>query len=135
MRIKCFAIPALTPEAAAEEVSKFLASHRILTVDREFIADGPASHWALCVTYLPSSNQPTPIKRPKVDYRELLSPEDFAVYSRLRALRKEFAEHDGIPPYAVFTNEQLAAMVTQRIEKYGQAFIDALKGAPERAAT
>jgi superfamily II DNA helicase RecQ len=79
-----------------------------------------------------------------VDYKEVLSAEDFAVFAKLRDLRKEMAEKEGVPPYAVFTNEQLAAMVTTkadtqaalakidgigsaRIEKYAAAFLEALK--------
>ena len=44
----------------------------------------------------------------RVDYRELLQPEGFTQYVRLRELRKRIAEEEGIPHYAVFTNEQLA---------------------------
>ena len=82
--------------------------------------------------------------KPKVDYKEVLSEADFAVFSRLRVLRKEVAEREGLPVYAVFTNEQMAAMVTgradslaalgkidgigaARVEKYGAAFLAALQ--------
>lgn len=153
MRIKCFAIPALAPDEASEIVSRFLAEHRILTVDREFISNGAGSHWAICVTYIQASqptSQPIKPKRGQVDYREVLSPQDFAVYNRLRKLRKQLAERDGVPAYALFTNEQLAKIVTERfdepghlakisgvgptrVEKYGEAFIAALKGEGEHA--
>jgi len=52
--MKCFAIPALAPDDIAGEVSRFLEGHRVLTVDRQFVADGAASYWAVCVTYLES---------------------------------------------------------------------------------
>ena len=75
--------------------------------------------------------------------REVLSPEDFAVYVRLRELRKTIAAEEAIPPYSVFTNEQLAAIVTGRVsskadlgkiagigearlEKYGSRFLSLL---------
>lgn len=51
----------------------------------------------------------------KVDYKEVLNADDFAVFARLRELRKQLAERDGVPPYAVFTNEQLAAIVQGRV--------------------
>lgn len=50
----------------------------------------------------------------RVDYKEVLSPEDFALFARLRDWRKATAEQEGIPVYAVLTNEQLATMATQR---------------------
>ena len=54
------------------------------------------------------------------------------------------AEREAVPPYSIFTNEQLASMVTQkaeslaalgqiegigaaRLEKYGALFLEALK--------
>ena len=66
------------------------------------------------------------------------------MFSQLRQLRKELAEREGVPVYAVFTNEQMAAMVTGRvasvagmkkiegigegrIEKYGAAVLALLK--------
>ncbi|MFO7563887.1 MAG: HRDC domain-containing protein [Enhygromyxa sp.] len=146
MRLKCFAIPALTSDEVAEEVSRFIASHRILTIDRQFVADGSASYWAICVTYQQAS-EPSQSKHSKVDYREVLSAEDFAVYARLRVLRKELAQRDAVPAYAIFTNEQLAVMARERIDslaqlgsipgvgaskvqKYGEAFLTSLRQAP-----
>lgn len=79
------------------------------------------------------------------DYKELLSPEDFAVFVKLRDLRKEIAQADAVPVYAIFTNEQLARMVETRvtsaagleaiagvgdarIAKYGERFLACLQG-------
>ena len=61
-----------------------------------------------------------------------------------RDLRKQLVEKEAVPVYAVFTNEQLAAMVTARVnslaalgkingigksqvEKYGDVFLSMLK--------
>ena len=83
-------------------------------------------------------------RRDKIDYREVLSEQDFALYAQLRNLRKALAEQEGITAYALFTNEQLAGMVTARVrseselakiegvekarlEKYGSAFLQVLK--------
>ena len=40
--------------------------------------------------------------------------EEFDVFSQLRQLRKEMAEAEAVPVYALFTNEQLAQMVQRR---------------------
>jgi superfamily II DNA helicase RecQ len=50
-------------------------------------------------------------KLPKVDYKEVLKPEEFEVFSRLRDWRKAVAEKEGVPVYVVLSNEQLADMV------------------------
>ncbi|MBI4754199.1 MAG: HRDC domain-containing protein [Betaproteobacteria bacterium] len=49
-------------------------------------------------------------KRERIDYREVLNEQDFAVFADLRRLRKGLAEQDGVPAYALFTNEQLVAL-------------------------
>jgi superfamily II DNA helicase RecQ len=68
------------------------------------------------------------------------------VFARIRTLRKELAEGEGVPPYALFTNEQLAEMVQRRVqtaaalreiagvgearvEKYGQPLLRLLREA------
>ncbi len=142
MRMKYFAIPALNPEPSEEDVTRFLASHRVLGIERHFVFDGAASYWAICVTHVQSeARAPTP-KRPEkiVDYREVLSGQEFVNFSRLRTLRKALADREGVPSYALFNNEQLASMVRDRIvtrqhlaaiegvgpgrlEKYGEPFL------------
>jgi len=47
MRMRFFSIPALDPEAAQEELNRFLGSHRIVTVERQLAQDGMASFWAI----------------------------------------------------------------------------------------
>lgn len=147
MQLKFFTIPLLGGEDAAEDLNRFLIGHRILSVDRQLAQAGTASAWALCVAFEPAGEgRPQGVaagRRGKVDYREVLSEADFSVYARLRSLRKEIADAEGVPAYALFTNEQMAEMVTRRVasaaalreipgigearvEKYGAVFLQAL---------
>lgn len=74
----------------------------------------------------------------------MLSPENFAIFARLRDWRKETAAREAAQLYNVFMNDQLAAMVEKRIttkkglmeiegvgearvEKYGDAVLAILK--------
>ena len=146
MKYTFFRIPALNPEPAQSELNRFLAQHRIRDVSREFVNHGEHSAWCLCVIY--NESQPGTVQsssgRPaRVDYREVLSPEDFDVFSPLRKRRNELADAAGIPAYSVFSNEQLATMVRQRVsnldelrqiqgigvrrcEQYGEALLSVL---------
>lgn len=144
MQLRFFTIPVLGGDDASEELNRFLAGHRILAIERSFVQDGPNSAWALCVSYeLAGDGRPQTGKRGKVDYREVLNEADFTVYARLRSLRKEIADTEGVPVYAWFTNDQMAEMVTRRaasasalreiagigearVEKYGEPFLKAL---------
>ena len=148
MQLGFFRIPAGDTGGFAEELNAFLRGHRILNIQRELVADSGGAWWAICVEYLPAAGVGAGAScngtgKGKIDYREKLSAEDFSVFSALRDLRKELAERDGVPVYAVFTNEQIAGMVTSkannlaalrkidgvgdsRIEKYGERFVAAL---------
>ncbi len=119
MQIKFFSIPVQNEAQANSELNSFLASHRVLSVERQLVQDGQQSFWAVCVTYGDQTSAPAEratSKKPRVDYQEVLSPEDFAVYAKLRDLRRDLAAQAGAPVYALFTNEQLAAMVTGRVD-------------------
>ncbi len=115
MRVKFFAVPALDPDETELDLNRFLAGHRVLAIDRELVADGAGSFWAVGVTY---SQRPSPGSSPKkgrIDYKEVLSAEDFEVYAALREVRKQISEQQGVPPYAVFNNAQLAELVQKRM--------------------
>lgn len=114
-----FSIPARGDAALQEDLNIFLRSHRVLTVHREFVLHGENSFWALAVEYMQgaapsSSGGVSRGGRNRVDYKEVLSPEDFALFAKLRDWRKAVAEQEGIPVYAVLTNEQLAAIAKDR---------------------
>lgn len=147
MQLKLFLLPVKNLAAAEVEMNAFLRSHRVLAVKKEFVSDGENSFWTFCVEYLESApgstGAPGLSGRPKVDYKEVLPPEEFEVFSRLRDWRKTEAEKEGVPVYVVFTNEQLADMVKKRastktalreiegvgdarIEKYGAAVLERL---------
>lgn len=119
MQLRFFSIPALDPAAAEAELNALLAAGRVAGVERQFVAAGAASYWSVIVTLVDGPGPlPAGLKvrsERKTDYRELLSEPDFAVFARLRALRKQVADAEAVPPYAVFTNEQLATMVRQRV--------------------
>ena len=108
--------------ARLEQLNAFLRSHKILSVDRRWVEQGASSFWSFCIDYLEGApaggsgyrGSRGPGGRAKIDYRETLSQVDFAVFARLRDLRKEIAQAEGVPAYTIFANEQLAQMVQGR---------------------
>jgi superfamily II DNA helicase RecQ len=120
-----FTIPINDHGSAQQARNSFCSQHRVARIDKHFVADGGASFWAICVTtangpvLTGSSNTTTQQRRsqrpPRVDYREVLSPDEFTLYDQLRQVRKRLAEQEGVPTYALFTNEQLAQMVQGRV--------------------
>ena len=121
MQYEVYTVPAGGGEAM-DELNKFLRSHRVVGVEKHLVTDGQEPRWVFCVEYLESSKAGVKkgnnagTGKPRVDYREVLNPSDFGVFSKMRDKRKEWAEKEGIPAYAIFTNEQLAKMVTERVK-------------------
>lgn len=115
MKYQFFSIPAFDSGIPADELNKFCSQHRVVQVEKHFVENGDTSFWSFCVGYLDVDNRQGANLRSRIDYREVLNEADFAVFAKLRTVRKQLAEADGVPPYAVFTNEQLAKMVTEKI--------------------
>jgi hypothetical protein len=49
MAYRVFTLPVHSPGAAETELNGFLASHRVLSVDRRFVEEGERSLWSFCV--------------------------------------------------------------------------------------
>jgi superfamily II DNA helicase RecQ len=167
MALHFFTIRALDPEPEQAAFNAFCQSARVLRVERHFVPAGPDSFWALCVDVaegqapLPDALKHSNHRRPNAapasgnpnrpDYKQLLSERDFIVFAALRQWRKARSEADGLPLFAVFTNEQLAEIAQRRcssaaalgeidgigparIERYGPAVLACLAALPAEAA-
>ena len=103
--------------------------------------------WLEAIAAAAASEATDPGSKSRVDYREVLPPDQFHIFAKLRDLRKRIAKEDGVPPYALFTNEQLADMVRgsvrteaelaridgigpSRIGKYAVRFLEILCAPP-----
>ena len=151
MQFKLFSIPATGDAAAEEELNRFLRSHRAVSVRKELVQGGQTAYWCFCIEYLLGvAPEGKAGGRQRVDYKEILSADDFAIFVRLREVRKELAGKEAIPVYAVSTNEQLAEMAKShaatladlkkidgfgdaKAEKYGETFLLAIREGVGRA--
>ena len=119
MPYRSFLIPVRDPSWAERELNDFIKTHKVLTAERHWVDQGANSFWSVLVDYLESTEQSADAaataSKMKIDYREVLSPEDFEIFAQLRVLRKELAAEDGVALYNIFTNEQLAQIVQGRV--------------------
>ena len=138
MQIQIFRVGA-NDSVGVEEMNRFLRGHRVLSVDRHF----ENGVWYFCVCHQSSVPVAPGQAGAKVDYRAELDAATFAMFSRLREARKLLAEKEGLPPYALFTNEQLAEVARRlprslgalreisgigeaRAEKFGNAVLEVI---------
>ncbi|OWU66197.1 MAG: hypothetical protein CBB60_000760, partial [Armatimonadetes bacterium Cent15-Ar3] len=123
MALRFFVVPVYDSSVFEQELNRFLAGHKIVSVQRHLIDQGANSFWAICVDYLSHLPGTSPaashLSSSRVDYKAILTPEEFTAYTQLRDLRKELAQLDAVPVYALFTNEQLALMVQRRCRSKG----------------
>lgn len=123
-----FRVSSADPEATSEELNRFIASHAVIRVERQFHAAQADGFWSFCIEYRPRQKALPPAAKSKdeSDYRELLTAEEFAVFSRLRELRREIANRDGIQLYMVASNAQFAEM--SRLSVAGKIDLKAIEG-------
>jgi superfamily II DNA helicase RecQ len=113
-----------------------------LVADRQAVAGGLQpirgfNRWGI----MPTLVEQAPKER--VDYRQVLSPAHFVVFSVLREARKKIATNEGVSAYIVFTDAELAEIAQlpeislsklksikgigdKKADKYGKLLIDLL---------
>jgi superfamily II DNA helicase RecQ len=110
---KTFFVSPFGEATVCDELNKFLKSNRIINVEKSLIDGERGTGWLFLIEY-GADIRPTAGGSQHIDYREILSEQDYALFDKLRGLRKEVAEKQGLPVYAVFTNDQLAAMIKSK---------------------
>jgi superfamily II DNA helicase RecQ len=141
MQIRLFTLSAHADEAEIEALNRFLRGHRILGIQQELLQLKDSAIWCFCVRYLDEIEKKEAYRGNKKDYKEILTPEVFGRFSRLREIRKELAKEDAVPAYAVFTDEELSQLAsmhdmsptaamsvkgigTQKLQRYGIKLIE-----------
>ncbi|MBF0451421.1 MAG: HRDC domain-containing protein [Candidatus Magnetomorum sp.] len=126
VKYKIFPIPIINPEDQENVLNQFLCTHKIISIHKEIVKEISGHYVCFVVEYLDNKNDPPavskgskntiPEKKDRIDYREILSADDFQLYLRLKDWRKLIGEqNDNIPLYNIFTNEQLAQICQKKV--------------------
>ncbi len=91
-------------------MNQFLRTNKILEVKDQLVSNENGAYWCFCVRYIERTFNPTSNDKIMVDYRKVLDGETFKRFSGLREIRKKVAANEGIPAFAVFTDEELAGL-------------------------
>lgn len=147
-----FFIPHGDTGSQQEALNAFLRAHRVLKVEKSVFPEG----WAFCVEWMDGAAGGTlppyaAYQREKIDYMKVLSPEVFARFSELRKRRKEISDADGVKPFVVMTDAQLAKVAEiekptladlkkidgfgeAKVEKYGARLLEQTEDEPKGQA-
>ncbi|MDH6535215.1 helicase [Parabacteroides sp. 52] len=144
MQIKLFNIPVSDTGVLMDEMNTFLRGHKVLDMEQKLIQSDHGGSWCFCIRYIEGPH-PSPVPphgvHKKVDYKEVLSAEIFAIFSHLRECRKQLSKEHGVAAYIIFTDEELAGIAgleelneesletvkgisTKKVEKYGKALLE-----------
>lgn len=137
MQIKIFTISIFDDERMNEKMNTFLRSNSVLHIDSHLVNNADGVYWCFCVKYL---DERTRENRKKIDYREELDDASFRRFAKMRQIRKQLSQEEGVPAYVIFTDEEMAALAVieeltltnmrqikgigeKKVEKYGPHFI------------
>ena len=126
MQIKLFNIPISDNGTSTEEMNRFLRSHKILEVEQHLINNENGAIWCFCARYIQNAPANANETKRKVDYKNLLNEEGFVKFSKLRECRKTIAKEEGIPAYAIFTDEEIAGIT--KLENIDFVSLQKVKG-------
>lgn len=143
VQYKIIAVSTLDSEKGENELNAFLRTNKIVDVEKHLISTTHTPYWSFCVSYITQTSslaQTNAIKKEKVDYKNVLDETSFLRFTKYREIRRNLAQSEAVPAYAIFTDEELAelaktAVLTKsamlkingigekKVEKYAQYFI------------
>lgn len=129
MQIKLFSIPVYGGEVITEEMNTFLRSKKVLQMEQHLVSNEREACWCFFIKYI-DDLAATDSGKKKVDYREVLDEATFQRFSKLREIRKSLATQEGLPAYAIFTDEELAELA--KLEVINAAAMKSIKGIGEK---
>jgi superfamily II DNA helicase RecQ len=135
MQVQIFSIPAIENKEELQKMNAFLRGHKIIDIEKQFVNNASESFWSFCIRYINSDNQLSlnpQTQKAKVDYKEVLEEKTFAVFSKLREIRKEIAQADAVPAYAVFTDYELSEIA--KLPVISESTIQSIKGIGQKKA-
>lgn len=108
MKIKIFTIPILHSEKWVDELNRFLQQKKVLEIERQLVKGKNGAYWTLYVEYVEGSSSASTSTEQRIDYKKVLDEATFQRYAALREIRKDLAEEEGLPVFAICSNASLA---------------------------
>ncbi len=138
---------------ADEALQQFLRDKSLLAFREHFFCVHDVPHLLCVVSCQESATRPDhstttpPSRETRPDPLAGLNESQLVLFDTLRTWRAELAQREGVPPYVILTNRQLAEVVRRlpdsptalgqvdgighkKIERYGKALLELLHGEP-----
>ncbi len=133
MQIKLFTIPINSIEDYNEELNKFLATHKIVEIEKQLLQTANTYSWCFYISYIENNyTNEQKTSKIRVDYMKTLDNVSFAKFSKLREIRKKIAIENAVSAYIVFTDAELAEMT--KLSEITIQKIKSIKGIGDKKA-
>ncbi len=138
LKIFCLNFDSMIGGFNDQEMREFFKDKEIISIRDHLFIRNELPYLTLVIKYFPyriEADQQTQKTEGKRDesWRGLLQESDLGLFNILRDWRSSRCKKDGVPPYIIFTNQQLALIIKKRpqsltelgsIEGIGKAKID-----------
>ena len=109
-----------------EELRSFLSDKELISANDYVFTKGDVPYLTLVLRYFPyrieTDQQPETKKTGsggEEDWRKMLSEEQMGLFNLLRDWRSKRCKKDGVPPYIILNNKQMAMVVKMRPQSLG----------------
>jgi len=123
MQIKIFTVPIGDSGKSVDDMNKFMRLNKVLSVEKHLINNSTGVFWCFCVEYIENEFV---YNKNKKDYKAILGDELFVKFLKLREMRKEISEKEGIPPFMVFSDDEIAEI--SKLDKITNKALLGIKG-------
>jgi len=118
-------------------LSESLSDKEIIAWKGELIERKNRPYWTIILEYNPlGDSEITTVSKSEAkhdSYKSILSEDDWPVFEKLREWRKEKSKEEGVPPFILFTNTQLAKIAVTSPTSLNS--LQAIKGIGEAKRT
>jgi ATP-dependent DNA helicase RecQ len=158
MLVKVFSLPfdSALGNFNDKELREFLKDKEVISIQEHFFMKNEVPFLTMVIKYFPFRQEADPQMAPQgkrdESWRETLSEVEMGVFNLLREWRSKRSREEGVPPYILFTNKQLAQLIKEnpsslshlervegvgkaRVEKYGRDILGILSSKAKAAAS
>jgi len=113
MRTMTLKFNPVTEQFDEDDLQAFVKDKEVVAAREHFFIKQETPYLVVFLTYLPGTRELSqPTRDAKADtWRELLTESQLPLFNTLRNWRTERAKAEGVPPYIICTNHQLAQIV------------------------
>lgn len=113
-----------------ERLNRFIETHRVVSTQHQVVTRDNIPYVCFCLEYTNGLvSEPTDKQQPREERKDAwttLTTEERTVFNQIRELRNSIAIQEHVKSFVVFTNDQLAEMVKQRVTT-----LEAMKEIPD----